>query len=169
MVDTMKEIVARLEATDRQIDDFSDVRERLRDPNPPPMTPEMRRRMMVYMDRYDVWESGGGIRATLTSPTAAATGTTTANLGVTTDQPSGTLYAVVTTSATKPTPDQIKAGQDHTGAAATWSGNQAVTSTGVKSFSATGLTASTTYWAHFVHETAGTSNIESATFTTPAV
>jgi hypothetical protein len=109
----------------------------------------------------------------LSSPTASATSDTTADLGVSTDLGSGTLYFVVTTSATEPTALQVKAGQTHTGAAATDSGSQAVSGTGVQSISggATGLTASTAYYAHYMHESTYSVKSEvvaSAQFTTDA-
>lgn len=105
----------------------------------------------------------------LSSPTGAATGTTTADIGVTTDEGNGTLYAVVTTSATAPSAAQIKAGQAHTGTAAAYADNQLISTVGTKSFSATGLSASTTYYAHFVHsdDAANDSTVSSsAGFTT---
>jgi hypothetical protein len=88
---------------------------------------------------------------TLSSPLDAANDNTSGLLDVTTNQGNGTLYAVVTTSATTPSHAQIAAGQNHLGAAATWAGSQAVASSGQKSFFATGLTASTAYYGHFSH------------------
>lgn len=90
----------------------------------------------------------------LANPTDTKTGATTATLTVFTDQRGGTLYAVVTTSDTAPTAAQVKAGQDHAGAAATFAGSQTITSTGTKTVSATGLTTATQYYAHFMHENA---------------
>lgn len=90
----------------------------------------------------------------LTSPTATATGQTTATGTVTTDEGNGTLYAVTTTSGTAPTKAQVKAGQNNSGVAARWSGSQSVSSTGVKNITATGLLANTTYYHHFMHEDA---------------
>jgi hypothetical protein len=108
---------------------------------------------------------------TLSSPTGTKTGTSTASLGVTTDQSGGTLYWVVTTSATPPSAAQVKAGQNDGGTAAAASGSQAVAASGAQSISggATGLTPSTTYYAHYMHEDAGAnqSNVaDSASFTT---
>lgn len=97
---------------------------------------------------------------TLTSPTGAASGTTTATVGVTTNEANGTLYGLVNTAATA-SEAAIKGGL-----------SQAITSVGAKSFSVTGLTANTQYYAHFVHvDAAGnTSNIvNSAAFTTQSV
>lgn len=90
--------------------------------------------------------------AILTSPTDTETGSTTADLAVTTDRADGTLYVVVTTSSTSPSAAQVKAGQNHLGAAATFSDNQAIASTGTKTFNATGLSASTAYYTYFMHE-----------------
>lgn len=91
----------------------------------------------------------------LTSPTDASAGQTSATLGVTTDDPNGTLYWVVSTSASAPTATQIREGKMHTGAAATASGSQAITSAGAKTgISATGLTAGTAYYAHFTQRDA---------------
>lgn len=95
---------------------------------------------------------------TLSSPTDAASGTTTAALGVATNEGNGTLYWVVSTSATPPSAAQVKGGNDHTGSAAVDSGAQAVSGTGIQSISGgvTGLSAATAYYAHFMHEDAAT-------------
>lgn len=94
------------------------------------------------------------VAAVLSSPTASATGQTTASLGVTTNESGGTLSWVLCTSATPPTQTQVAAGQDSTGAAAAAHGSQAVSASGAQSVSATGLTASTTYYAYFMHTNA---------------
>ncbi|HQU77985.1 MAG TPA: hypothetical protein PLU47_00810 [Azonexus sp.] len=106
---------------------------------------------------------------TLTSASVTSVGTTTATGNVTTNEGNGTLYSIVSTSSTAPSATQIQAGQNHTGAAAVWSGNQAVSSTGAKTFSITGLTASTSYYAYFQHKDAANNNssvVTSAQFTT---
>lgn len=108
---------------------------------------------------------------TLTSATGTATGTTTADLSVSTNEANGTCYVVASESATAPTETQVKAGQDHTGSAAAFDGSQAISSTGTKSFSATGLSPGTTYYAHFMHEDAATNQssvVTSSSFTTSA-
>lgn len=108
---------------------------------------------------------------TLSSPTSSATGSTTGSGGITTNEGNGTLYAVCTTSATAPTGAQVRAGQNHTGAAAPYSSNQAVSSAGAKTFNATGLSASTTYYWHFQHRDASLNDstvASSASFTTSA-
>lgn len=105
----------------------------------------------------------------LSSPDAAATGTTTASLAVDTNVGSGTLYWVVTTSATPPSAAQVKAGNDHTGSAAVDSGSQAVSGTGTQNVSggATGLSSGTAYYAYFMHEESSQqSNVETDSFTT---
>lgn len=87
---------------------------------------------------------------TLSAPLDSATGGTTATAAVTTNRGDGTLYWVVTTSATTPSHSQILAGQDHTGSAATANGSQAVSATGSQTVSSiTGLTSATTYYTHF--------------------
>lgn len=87
----------------------------------------------------------------LSLPTGLETGTTTLSGTVVTDEGNGTLYWVVTTSATQPTSTQIKAGQDHTTTAAPASGNQAVGASGVQNISATGLSVGT-YYVHYYQE-----------------
>jgi hypothetical protein len=106
----------------------------------------------------------GGVAPVLTSPIDTVTGSTTADLGVTTDQDNGTLYWVVTTSSTGPTAAQVKLGQDHTGSAAAASGSQAVSATGAQVANDTGLTANTAYFAHFMHENAATDQSNVADF-----
>ena len=88
----------------------------------------------------------------LTKQSGAAISSTQANIRVTTDTPNGTLYAVVGTSAQKPTAAQVKAGQVATGAAATFAANLPITTTSEKVMTATGLTAATSYFAYFMHE-----------------
>ncbi len=91
---------------------------------------------------------------TLSSPTDADATDTTGTGSVSTNEATGTLYWVVSTSATPPSAAQVKAGQMHTGAAAADSGNQAVSGTGVQNITGgfTGLTAATAYTAHYMHE-----------------
>ena len=110
---------------------------------------------------------------TLSSPFDASASATTGTGSVSTNEGNGTLYFVVSTSATPPSAAQVKAGQMHTGAAATDSGSQAVSGTGVQSITGgfTGLTASTTYYAHYMHEdtSANQSSVSSGDgFTTAA-
>lgn len=88
---------------------------------------------------------------TLSSAVGTNTGSTTATVGATTNEANGTLYVVVTTSAAQPSIAQIKAGQNDGGTSAAYASSQSISSTGAKTFSATGLTTSTTYYAHMVH------------------
>lgn len=106
---------------------------------------------------------------TLSSASVSSVAATTATGNITTDEGNGTMYSIVSTSATAPSVAQIQAGQTNTGAAAVWSGNQAVSSTGAKTLSITGLTASTSYYAHFQHKDSANNNssvVTSAQFTT---
>ncbi|MGE0278358.1 MAG: hypothetical protein AB7R40_23425 [Nitrospiraceae bacterium] len=110
---------------------------------------------------------------TLSNPVDSSSGSTTGSGSVDTDEGNGTLYWVVTTSATPPSAAQVKAGQDHTGSAAVDSGSQAVSGTGTQNISGgfTGLTPSTAYYAHYMHEDAATnqSSVSSGNgFTTDA-
>lgn len=104
--------------------------------------------------------SGGDTTApTLTSPTSTQTGSTTASGTVSTDEGNGTLYYLASTNATE-TVGTVKAAS-----------SQAVSATGSQSVSFTGLTASTTYYAHYVHTDAATNDstvANSASFTTAA-
>lgn len=109
------------------------------------------------------------VAPTLSSPTASTVKCTSASIGVTTDKSTGTLYGILSTSATAPTAAQIKAGQNHTGAAATWAGNQSISSTGAKSFTPTGLTPGSTLYAHFTHYNGMDSNVASASAVTTKI
>lgn len=102
----------------------------------------------------------------LSSSVGTATGAAAATIGATTDEGNGTLFGFVSVSATPPSATDLKAG---TGAV--WAGSVAVASTGAKTLSATGLTASTAYHAHLIHTDAATNNsniVTSAQFTTDA-
>lgn len=106
---------------------------------------------------------------TLTSPSGTATGETTADLSVSTNEANGTIYWVVTNSATTPSVAQIKAGKDHTGSAAVDSGNENPSATGAQVYEAVGLAAETGHYAHFVHtdlEANDSTAVSSAMFTT---
>ena len=95
----------------------------------------------------------------LSSPTGTKTGSTTASGSVSTDEANGTLYYLASGNATE-TAATIKTGS-----------SQAVTATGVQNVSFTGLTPSTLYYAHYVHDDAASneSNAQSsASFTTDA-
>jgi hypothetical protein len=108
---------------------------------------------------------------TLSSAAGAATGVTTGVGSVTTDEPNGRIYWVASTASNEPTAAQVKAGLMHTGAAARDDGSIAVASAGVKTASASGLAAASTYYFHFMHEDAAgnQSTVASTTsFTTSA-
>lgn len=90
-----------------------------------------------------------GVAPTLSSPTDVETSSTEADLSVSTNEGNGTLYWYVSTSATPPSATDLKAG---TGAVD--SGSQTVSGTGVQNATANGLTAETTYYAHFLHRDA---------------
>lgn len=91
----------------------------------------------------------------LSLPTAVGETNALILAGVTTSLGSGTLYMVATVSATPPSAAQIMAGQDNTGAAAAFAGNLSVSSTGAKSFNASGLAQLTTYNCFFYHDVGG--------------
>lgn len=83
---------------------------------------------------------------------------------VSTTSGSGTLYWVVSTASNAPSAAQVKAGQMHTGAAASAAGSQAVSGTGAQAIGSTAsaLGWSTTGYVHFMHEDAvGQSNVVS--------
>jgi len=95
----------------------------------------------------------------LSSPTGTKTGSTTADGTVSTDEGNGTLYYLATINASE-TAATIAAGD-----------SQAVSATGSQSVSFTGLSPSTTYYAHYVHDDAATNRsnvVSSASFTTDA-
>jgi hypothetical protein len=110
--------------------------------------------------------------ATLSSATPSGTiGTSTsATVGATTDQSSGTLYAVLSTSnnVSTATASQVKAGQNSTGAAASFSGSNTVSTT-TPSVTIGSLSAATLYYyAEVQNNTNGDSNVVSGSFTTAA-
>lgn len=97
---------------------------------------------------------------TLTSPTGTQTGGTSASGTVSTNEGNGTLFRLASTSASV-SAATVKAANI----------TSAVTATGVQNVSFTGLTASTTYFAHYVHtDAAGNDSAvsSSASFTTQA-
>lgn len=114
-----------------------------------------------------------GATAVLSSATPSGTiGTqTTANIGATTTQASGTLYAIASTvqaDVTGASAANIKAGQKSGGSAAPFSGN-AVVSTTTPSVAITGLTAATLYYYAIIQNNGVDSNIiNTGSFTTSA-
>lgn len=112
----------------------------------------------VLLDNYEAGTLGGSAPV-LSTPTASATSPTTSTGSVSTDQADGTLYWLTNTSATA-TDTAVKAGS-----------SQAVTTTGTQTTVSSGLTASTTYYTHFLHRNASGQDsavVSSASFTTPA-
>lgn len=95
---------------------------------------------------------------TLTSPSAAPTGATTARLSIATDEGTGLWYAVVTASATAPDAGNVASGEDENGDPATWASESptAVTGVGVKAFDVTGLTPGT--WYGYIVQDDGATN-----------
>lgn len=96
---------------------------------------------------------------TLSNPTSASTGPNSGNGSVTTDEGNGTLYYRATVNTTE-TIATVKAGS-----------SQAVTSTGSKAVTVSGLNAGTTYYLHFVHTDAAgndSARVTAASFTTAA-
>lgn len=117
---------------------------------------------LYHLARFTALDGVGGdtTAPTLTSPTGAQTGSATASGSVSTNEASGTLYRLASTNASE-TAATVKA------AALT----QAVSATGVQAVTFSGLTASTTYYAHYVHrDAAGNDSLvaSSASFTTAA-
>ena len=121
-----------------------------------------------YIASTDVFPtSTTGGSPTLTSPLGTQTGTTTATGTVTTDKSDGTLYWEVTASATPTSPNATFI-SDATSAGDT----QAVPATGSQIVSATGLSAATSYYIHFLHVSADSSESNIATsaqFTTQSL
>ena len=97
----------------------------------------------------------------LTSPTATATGATTATASVTTDDGNGTLYFLASTNATESV-STVKAAL-----------SQAVTAAGAQSISLSALDPETTYYVHFVQINGASlesaSVVSTAAFTTDAI
>jgi hypothetical protein len=133
----------------------------------------------LVVAQNDIWnivafgsEAADNTAPTLSDQTAAATADTTATGSVSTDEGNGTLYWVVTESATSPTGTQIKAGTDDSDGAAADDGSFTVIRRGAQpAISVTGLTAETAYTMHFYHEDAasnGSTVVKSAEFTTEA-
>lgn len=103
--------------------------------------------------------SGDVTAPVLSSPTGTKTGSTTADGTVSTDEGNGTLYFTATEN-TSETAGTIKAAS-----------SQAVSGSGTQNVSFSGLTPSTTYYAHYVQDDAATntSNVQSSSsFTTDA-
>ncbi len=98
------------------------------------------------------WQKEIEAEPILSNPTSEATGEITATGEVDTDQSTGTLYWVVTTSSTSPSASQVKDGENDKGEDADAFGNQSVVTTGTQAVNASGLSSDTTYYFHFMHE-----------------
>jgi hypothetical protein len=89
---------------------------------------------------------------TLSNPTATATGATTAEGTVDTDEADGVLYWVVTTSSTAPSPGQVKDGENDSGSPAAAAGAKLIGRAGTQLVEAAALSGATTYYVHYMHE-----------------
>ena len=125
--------------------------------------------MLINVEKKAKGGGGPGAPAVLSTATGTATGQSTASLAVSTTVSAGTMFWVVSTNATPPNAAQIELGLDSANNPGAASGNAAVT-TSPFTASATGLIASTTYFAYFVQTSAGgTSNVATSnSFTTSA-
>lgn len=108
----------------------------------------------------------------LSDAAGIATGQTTADLSVSTNLLEGTIYTCVTTHSGTPSHAQIAAGNNAADAACTYAANDATPSAS-QTFSATGLSAGTTYYASYGQaNAAGTpltaTVVRSASFATTA-
>lgn len=95
--------------------------------------------------------STSSVAPTLSSPTAAQTGASTASGTVSTNQSTGWLYTLFSTSSTANASD-VRAGKV-----------QNVTATGAQNVSMAGLTPNTTYYPHYLHR--NSAGLESAVAT----
>jgi hypothetical protein len=106
----------------------------------------------------------------LTGATVTNVTDTGAQGNVTTNEANGTLFGVVSTSSSVPSPTQIQAGQDGTGTTTNvdWSGNKAVSASGAPFQIASGLTVGTPYYFYQQHQDAALndSNVTSVLFAT---
>lgn len=91
----------------------------------------------------------------LSNPSATQTGETTATGTVDTDSSTGTLYFVATANSSE-SAATVRAGS-----------SQAVNGSTTQNVSITGLTASTTYYIHYLHEAAG-ATVESTVSSSPS-
>ena len=105
--------------------------------------------------QLDIDYTAGASAPVLSLPTEASITDTTATLGCTTDDATGTLYYFVSTSATAPSAAALKAGTGSDDF-----GSDATLSAGINTFASTGLTASQTYYTYFIqNDGASDSNI----------
>ena len=109
------------------------------------------------LDTFSVGTNGdpapfSTVAASLGRPKGFPEGVSTYSGSAVTRALDGTLYYVVTASATAPTDVQVKAGQDSGGIAAPSAGSQAVTFLDAYTVSGAGLTEASAYYIHFFHE-----------------
>ena len=103
-----------------------------------------------------------------TASVGAASGTT-ATGGVTTDE-AGPAWAVLTTSSTTPTSSQIKAGQNHAGAAASATDTATlVVGANSSAFAFSGLTPGATYYLHITQDDTASPANTATPITSPSV
>ena len=104
-----------------------------------------------------------------TTPPALSSPTGTGGVGVcsgtvSTNEANGTLRAVATASATQPSIAQIKAGQDHTGAAALRAVSQSVTATGTQTVASGAISGGAgTRYLHYLHTDAASNDSDRVT------
>jgi hypothetical protein len=92
------------------------------------------------------------IAPTLSNPTGTATGETTAQGSVDTDEADGVLYWVVTTSQAAPSAQQVADGENDGGNTAAAAGARLVGPVGTQGIAVEGLSGSTTYYLHYMQE-----------------
>lgn len=119
----------------------------------------------------DEFTTAGDIIAPTLSSMLATPIDVSSSLSVSTDEGNGTLYWLVAlATATAPSAAQVEAGTDGDSVAGVYTASEAVGSTGTKTETATGLTASTNYVAYAMHKDASgnRSTVASDAFTTTA-
>jgi hypothetical protein len=120
---------------------------------------------------HPISRGGDTTAPVLSSPTGTG-GVGVCSGTVSTDEANGTLYAVATASATQPSVAQIKAGQNHTGAAALRVVSQAVSATGTQTIASGAISGGAgTRYLHYVHTDAAANDsnrVSSASFSVTA-
>jgi hypothetical protein len=119
------------------------------------------------VDMGDATLSADTTPPTLSSPTGTG-GVGVCSGTVSTNEANGTLRAVATASATQPSIAQIKAGQDHTGAAALRAVSQSVTATGTQTIASGAISGGAgARYLHYLHTDAASNDsnrVTSASF-----
>ncbi|MCP3672527.1 MAG: hypothetical protein GY814_19260, partial [Gammaproteobacteria bacterium] len=102
---------------------------------------------------YPAYLPDDSVSPILTNPTSE--GDTTGLLcKVDTNEATGIIFTVATDTTTKPTSEQVEAGQDHLGATANDSQFGAVTTTGSQSLVMSNVAVGSTQYVHFMHKDA---------------